>query len=111
MMLELILSDVWGCVMEQWLLAVLVLFVVVVSVVLWRAAKAKRYDPRVDDLSDDFDPQHDHFSPDHARFVLQGRRKSASELHPQAPVGVGETRVEGAEAVQQKQREEPPELQ
>lgn len=53
------------------ILMLLTAIVVVVGLILWRAAEAKTYDPDTVDHSAGYDPKHDHFGQDHAKKFRQ----------------------------------------
>ena len=51
------------------------------GIILWRAASAKAYDPNHVDLSSNFDPQHDHFSKQHAEKRLKAAARNKAPLN------------------------------
>ena len=52
------------------IIGVILLSIAVLTMrIVWKAGEAKIYDPDKVDLSDNFDPQHDHFSKEHAQKV------------------------------------------
>jgi len=53
------------------ILILITAIVLVVGLILWRAAEPKTYDPNAVDHSANFDPKHDHFSKDHAKKFQQ----------------------------------------
>ncbi|NWF39132.1 hypothetical protein F3F96_08295 [Mariprofundus sp. NF] len=53
------------------ILILITAIVLVVGLILWRAAEAKTYDPNSVDHSAGYDPKHDHFGPDHAKKFQQ----------------------------------------
>lgn len=70
-------------VVDTVIILLLTAIAVITGVILWRAASAKAYDPNHVDLSNGFDPKHDHFSKAHAQKVQQAEAQSRSR-HPRA---------------------------
>lgn len=74
------------------ILMLLTAIVLVVGLILWRAAEAKTYDPDAVDHSASYDPKHDHFGPDHAKKFRQTAR-AAPKAAPHAVAATAATQA------------------